>query len=230
MRSIFKFIIFSMIVFIIPGIIMGLAYQFGLSDMGIIISQMFIMLVFILVFTNIFKYMRKYERDTKDLIDKTRDVEELRKFREDRKTYKSKAMITSKILRLDYSKKEARTLKKYATSKEDMDHYYSALIDNAEKDKREEFKIRRDNFEKRFGKKQRIYPDFKGNLKTSGKWMAFFFALAIIYNILPKYLIKTDVGLASFYILGMIILAIIMINTIIWIVRCLRSYWAKDYI
>ena len=230
MRSILKFLALSLIAFLIPSLVMGLSYQLNLSDMGIIISQMIVIIIFILVFTNIFKYMRKYELDTQNLIEHTRDLGELKKLRFDRKTYRSKAMITSKILSLNYSKDEVANLKKYAATIEDMEHYYSAIIDHAEKKDREALKIRRDNFNKRYGKKQRVYPDFRGNFKTALKWMVFFFILAIFYNILPRYIMKNEVALASFYMLGMIFLAIVMINTILWIVRSLSSYWASDYI
>ena len=230
MRSILKFLGLALITLLIPGLVMGLSYKLNLSDIGIIVSQMIVILIFVLVFTNIFKYMRKYERDTEKLIDQTRDLEELKKLRDDRKTYRSKAIITSKILSLDYSKDEAENLKKYATTKEDMEHYYSAIIDHAEKKDREALKIRRDNFNKRYGKKQRVYPDFRENLKTAVKWTVFFFLLAIFYNIVPRYIEKSEVALASFYMLGMIFLAIVMINTILWIVRSLSSYWASDYI
>ena len=230
MRSILKFLILSLITLLIPGVILGMAYKLDFNDIGIIVSQMLIMFVFVLVFTNIFKYMKKYEPDTEMLIGQKRNISDLKELRDERKTYKSKAMITSKILSHTYSKEEIDNLKKYATSNEDMQHYYSALIDHADKESRQEIKIRRDNFNKRYSKKQKIYPDFNGNVKTAGKRIILFFALAIIYNLIPKIIGKNEVILASFYMLGMIFLAVVMLNTILWIVRSLRSYWARDYI
>lgn len=229
MRSILKFIILSLITILIPSLIMSIVYYLGLNNIGIIIGQLFVILSFVFIFQLLFKKSRQYEKDTLKMIEKTRDIDELKKLRDSRRTYRSKAKITHKILSIAYSDEELANLKKYATDKEDMDHYYSALIDNAKGDERESYKIRRDNFDKRYGKKLTIYPDFKGNLKTSLKWMAFFFALAIIYNLIPKYL-TTDFAFAVFYIFGMAFLAIVMVNTILWIVRTLSSYWTKDYI
>ena len=86
-------------------------------------------------------------------------------------------MITNEILNREFSEEEAEKLKKYTNSTEDMKHYYSALISNSSGKRREELKIRRDNFKKKYGKKARIYPDFKENLKTCGKWIGLFFLL-----------------------------------------------------
>lgn len=230
MRSVLKFLILSLITLLIPGVILGIAYKLDLNDIGIMISQMLVMLVFVLVFTNILKYMKKYELDTQILMNEKRNVSDLKDLRDERKTYKSKAMITSKILSLAYSKEEVENLKKYATTNEDIEHYYSALIDHADKENRQKIKTNRDKFNKRYGKKQKIYPDFKGNIKTAVKWMIFFFALVIIYNIIPKIIGESKVILASFYMLGMLFLAVVMLNTILWIVRSLKSYWASDYI
>ncbi len=218
MRSVLKFLILSLITLLIPGVILGIAYKLDLNDIGIMISQMLVMLVFVLVL------------DTQILMNEKRSVSDLKDLRDERKTYKSKAMITSKILSLAYSKEEVENLKKYSTTNEDIEHYYSALIDHADKENRQKIKTNRDKFNKRYGKKQKIYPDFKGNIKTAVKWMIFFFALVIIYNIIPKIIGESKVILASFYMLGMLFLAVVMLNTILWIVRSLKSYWARDYI
>ena len=58
MRSVLKFLILSLITLLIPGVILGIAYKLDLNDIGIMISQMLVMLVFVLVFTNILKYMK----------------------------------------------------------------------------------------------------------------------------------------------------------------------------
>lgn len=102
MRSILKFLILSLITLLIPGVILGMAYKLDFNDIGIIVSQMLIMFVFVLVFTNIFKYMKKYELDTEMLIGQKRNISDLKELRDERKTYKSKAMITSKILSHTY--------------------------------------------------------------------------------------------------------------------------------
>lgn len=179
MRSILKFLGLTIITILIPALFMGLATIFGFKDIGVLIAQMLVILVFVFIFTNLLKYQRNYEAETEKLLTNTNDVEKLRTLRENRKTYKSKAAITSKILRKNYSDDEARTLLKYATTNEDMDHYYAAIIDQADKNDREILREKRDNFEKRYGKKQLIFPDFNENLKTALKWMAFFFNISL---------------------------------------------------
>ncbi|MFO3715743.1 hypothetical protein [Anaerococcus cruorum] len=230
MRSILKFLGLTIITILIPALFMGLATILGFKDIGVLIAQMLVILVFVFIFTNLLKYQRKYEVETEKLLANINDVEKLRTLRENRRTYKSKAAITSKILRKNYSDDEARTLLKYATTNEDMDHYYAAIIDQADKNDREILRKKRDDFEKRYGKKQLIFPDFNENLKTALKWMAFFFISAFLYNFLPPRLIKNDATMAAFLLLGMLFLAVVMVNTILWIVRTLKSYWAKDYL
>lgn len=230
MRSIIFFLIIAIITIAVPGLIMGLASVFKASDMGIIISQVFVILFFVLIFNYLFKFLRKYERETLEMIARENDPDKLKDLRQKRRTYKSKAAITNKILSLDYSQEELDLLKKYATSPEDMEHYYSLAIGNASKEKREDYKIRRENFQKRFGNKAKIYPDFKENMKTSLKWMAFFFLTAITYNLIPPRIMENDFILVSVLILGMFFLAVVMINTILWIVRTLKAYWNKDII
>lgn len=229
MRSILKFLVIALVTMLVPSLIMSLAYFMNLNDIGIIIGQMFVILIFVLLFTQYYNRSRQYEQDTIEMVNRTRDIGKLKELRDERKTYRSKAKVTGKILSLAYSDEELANLIKYATDKEDMARYYSARIDHAKADERERLKTRRDNFNKRYEKKSTIYPDFKGNLQTTIKWLAFFFALAIIYNIIPRFL-KTDMAFAVFYIFAMGFLAVVMINTIVWIGRTLASYWAKDYI
>lgn len=230
MRSILKFLGLTIITILIPALFMGLATLLNFSEMGVMIAQMFVILVFVFIFTNLLKYQRKYEAETENLLASTKDIEKLKLLREKRRTYKSKAAITSKILNQNYSDEEIKNLLKYATTNEDMDHYYAALIDQADKNDRQILREKRDNFENRYGKKQLIFPDFDGNLKTALKWMVFFFIAAFLYNFLPARLIKNDASMAAFLLLGMLFLAVVMVNTILWIVRTLKSYWIKDYL
>ncbi|WP_295885016.1 hypothetical protein [uncultured Anaerococcus sp.] len=230
MRSILKFLGLSIITILIPALFMGLATIFNAGEIIVLIAQMFVILVFVFIFTNILKYQRKYEAETEKLLLDTRDIQKLKDLREKRKTYKSKASITSKILNQDNSQNEVDNLLKYATSNEDMEHYYSAKIDQADKNKREEIRRKRDDFANRYGKKQFIFPDFDGNLKTSIKWIVFFFVSAFLYNFLPPKIFNNDISMASFLLLGMLFLAVVMVNTILWIVRTLKSYWMKDYL
>ena len=198
--------------------------------MGVLISQMLVILVFVFIFTSLLKYQRKYEKETENMLAGINDIEKLKTLRKDRKTYKSKAAITSKILSQAYSKEEASNLLKYTTTNEDIEHYYSSLINNADKNYRNELREKRDDFEKRYGKKQFIFPDFNENLKVSGKWIIFFFASAFLYNFIPARIIKNDATMAAIMLLGMLFLAVVMVNAILWIVRTLKSYWAKDYL
>lgn len=229
MRSILLFVIISLVTILIPALIMSLVSLAGGGDLLVIIGQMFVILLFVLIFTKFLKERRKYEIETLELVANERDIEKLKKLRDERLTYKSKAAITSKILSKDFSLNEAAKLRKFATSPNDMEHYFSALIDNASKEERDEIRKKRDYFLNRYGKKALIYPDFKENLKISLKWMAFFFLVAFIYNFIGRFVKMNDLVYASFTLLGMIFLAVVMINTILWIVRTLSSYWAKEY-
>lgn len=230
MRSILLFIIIVLITILIPAIVMSIVSLIGGGDLLVIIGQMLIILTFVLIFTRYLKYKRKYEIDTENLINGQKDIEKLKKLRDERRTYQSKAAITYQILTNEFSNEEAANLKKYATRPSDMEHYYSAIIDNASKENRDEIRKKRDYFLNRYSKKNMIYPDFKGNLKTSGKWIGFFFLLYIIYSIIGNKVPMGEFVYASYVLLGMLILAVVMINTILWIVRTLSSYWAKAYI
>lgn len=230
MRSILLFIIIALVTILIPAVVMSIVSLIGGGDLLVIVGQMLIILTFVLIFTRYLKYSRKYEMDTDNLIKGQKDTAKLRKLRDERRTYQSKAAITYQILVSEFSNEEAANLKKYATIPSDMEHYYSAIIDNTSKEKRDEIRKKRDYFLNRYGKKTMIYPDFKENLKTSGKWIGFFFLLYIIYSIIGNKVVMGEFVYASYVLLGMLILAVVMINTILWIVRTLRSYWAKDYI
>ena len=230
MRSILLFIIIALITILIPAIVMSIVSLIGGGDLLVIIGQMLIILTFVLIFTRYLKYTRKYEMDTGNLINGQKDTAKLKKLRDERRTYQSKAAITYQILVSEFSNEEAANLKKYATIPSDMKHYYSALIDNASKEKRDEIRKKRDYFLNRYGKKTMIYPDFKENLKTSGKWIGFFFLLYIIYSIIGNNVVMGEFVYGSYVLLGMLILAVVMINTILWIVRSLTSYWNRKLI
>lgn len=205
MRSIIKFLAITIITILIPALFMGLATILNFSDMGVLISQMLVILVFVFIFTSLLKYQRKYEKETENMLAGINDIEKLKTLRKDRKTYKSKAAITSKILSQAYSKEEASNLLKYTTTNEDIEHYYSSLINNADKNYRNELREKRDDFEKRYGKKQFIFPDFNENLKVSGKWIIFFFASAFLYNFIPARIIKKWCYNGSDYAFGYVI-------------------------
>ena len=201
----------------------------GGGDLLVIIAQMVIILIFVLVITRFLKFRKSYEEETLSLINQAGDdIDDLLLLRSKRKTYKSKANITRRILAKQYSIREVEKLRKYATTPKDMEHYYSAKIDALSKEERQTMKEKRDSYLKRYGKKGQVFPDFEENLKTSGKWILFFFIIAGAYNLLPRLIKMQDIILASYMLLGMIFLAVIMINTILWIIRTLKAYWIKD--
>lgn len=209
---------------------MSIVAAIGGGDMIMIIGQMFVILIFVLIFTSILKYKRNYDVKTYNLLKGEKDIKKIREIRDQRWTYKSKAAATWQILLKEFSNEEANNLKKFATNPSDMEHYYASLIDNAPKEKRDEIRKNRDYFLNRYGKKAKVFPDFEGNLKVAIKWIIFFFILAFAYNTIAKYLKVSEIIYVSYILLGMIILAIVMINTILWIVRALSSYWARDHI
>ena len=106
------------------------------------------------------------------MIRENNDLDSLRRLREKRYGYKSKALITKEILLKEFSKEEAIKLRKYTNDVNDMDHYYAGFIANTEDEMRKEYKIRRDNFKKKYKHKRWIYPDFRENLKTTMKWIS----------------------------------------------------------
>lgn len=230
MRSVVKLLAYILLAVLVPSLIMGMVSFLGASNIVVIISQFVIMIIMVLVFTKSFDYTRKYEKKTLDMIARAKSLEELRKLREERLSYKSKAMITNEILNREFSEEEAEKLKKYTNSTEDMKHYYSALISNSSGKRREELKIRRDNFKKKYGKKTRVYPDFRENLKTCGKWLGLFFLLAIFFASI-KSRTSGNPGFAMFiYIIQIIMLSAFMINAIIWLIRCVVSFWDRKFI
>lgn len=230
MRSVVKLLAYILLAVLVPSLIMGMVSFLGASNIVVIISQFVIMIIMVLVFTKSFDYMRKYEKKTLDMMARAKTVGELRKLREERLSYKSKAMITNEILNREFSEEEAEKLKKYTNSTEDMKHYYSALISNSSGKRREELKIRRDNFKKKYGKKARVYPDFRENLRTCGKWLGLFFLLAIFFASIKSKSTANPGFLMFIYIIQIIMLATFMINAIIWLIRCVISFWDRKFI
>lgn len=228
MRSILKFITLTAITLLIPSLIMTIAYNIGVDNVGLLIAQMLIILCFVLVFTYLMRYKKKYEEDTISLIKGVRDIDKLKDLRDKRRTFKSKAAITSQILSLDYSEKELANLKKYASTPKDMEHYFAARIDHADKNDRDKIKKNRDAYLKRNEKKILIYPDFNQNLRDAIKWTVFFFLFAIIYNIIGNR-IKANQSKAAFIVLGMAVLGLVMAMAILWIIRTVISFWQKEY-
>lgn len=230
MRSIVKLLAYILVAILIPSLVMGLVTFLKASELVVIISQFIIMLLLVISFTKSFEFMRTYELRTNQMIKQARSIEELRRLREKRLTYKSKAMVTREILNRGFSKEEANNLRKYTDSVNDMKHYFSALISCSSGKEREEIKIRRDNFNKKYANRHRIYPDFKENLKTSIKWLVAFFLLLGPVSIGKKSLSMTPSFLYLLYLLGLAMLLAFMINAIIWLIRTTTSFWDRKYI
>jgi len=93
MRSVVKLLAYILLAVLVPSLVMGAVSFFGASNIIVIISQFVIMLIMVFAFTKSFDYMRRYEKKTMDMMGRAKSVEELRKLREERLSYKSKAMI-----------------------------------------------------------------------------------------------------------------------------------------
>ncbi|MGO3017516.1 MAG: hypothetical protein ACTIH2_00045 [Anaerococcus sp.] len=229
MRSILKFLFLTFVIIFIPTVVMLIISTFGSTTIFLFIGQAIVILALMGFFLVYLKKERAYEKDTLDKIEHENDLVKLRELRDEKISYKSKAEITKKILSLEYSEKEMKLLKKYAVKKEDMDFYYAKLI-KENRDKREENKLRRDNFNKRYAKKRYVYVDFKEVFITAIKWtlvFAVFSGLAISkihYKLFDPY-IAYAIAMILF-----IISAFLTINTIIWIIRAMKAYWIKEYI
>ena len=163
------------------------------------------------------------------LIDQAGDIEDLKALREKRISHDSKAAITKAILLKEFSEEEAGNLKKYTSKVADMDHYYSGFIKNADPGLREEYKIRRDNFNKKYKHKRWVYLDFKENVKMSLKWAGGFFILLGLIGFIQKYNTNKDLYVIL-YMVQMVLGTGFLINTIIWLSRTLKSYWDRDFL
>ena len=124
MRSILYFLLIAFMTQLIPGMMLIITSSFGGGNIALIVSQIFVMFVAVIIFSKFLANKRNYEVETQKLLDPLRDVEKLKNLREERRTYRSKATITGKILTLEYSLKELLNLRKYASTPVDMEHYY----------------------------------------------------------------------------------------------------------
>lgn len=230
MRSVIK-LIGIMLLFIFPPLLTNyfLVSLNASGDSFMIISQLIIIGMSLAIILLYLKGKKVYEAKTLYLIDGERNVEGLRKLRDKRISYDSKAEITKAILLKEFNEEEAANLKKYTNKVADMDHYYSGFIKNADPDLREEYKTRRDNFNKKYKHKKIAYTDFKENLRMSIKWLGGFFLILILTSLVQKYSTNKDLYIFA-YIFQMVFGAGFMINTIIWLSRTLKSYWDKEYI
>ncbi len=230
MRSTLKFFLYVIIAVIIPAAVMSIVLIFDQNYILMLIAQLFVIMLMILAFTSIFKLTNKYEKKTEALIKDSKNIKQLQKLRDERKTYQSKANITRAILLKEYSDEEAEKLKKYTNKTSDMAHFYAGKISNLPADKKEEYKIRRDNFNKKYGKKARVYPDFKGNLRFAIKWTLLFFLASFIFVSLKKYINPSLEEAIFIYTIQMILLIGLMANALIWIIRALISKWNQDFL
>lgn len=229
MRSILKLTGLITLIFFVPFAISGYFVVKSDNEVYLIISQILIILIIMGTVIGAMRLIKNYENETLNLIKKASSIEDLKALREKRYGYKSKALITKEILIKEFSEEEAIKLRKYTSSVSDMDHYYAGFISTTEGDKREEYKIRRDNFKKKYKNKRLIYPDFRENLKTTIKWMIAFFIVLFIPGLIKINATNKDLAILA-ALVQMAYGAGFMINTIVWISRTLKSYWDKDYL
>lgn len=220
-----------MLLFIFPPLLVN-SFMISINAMGdsaMIISQFAIIGISLVVILLYLKGKKTYEAKTLYLIDQAESLEELRSLRDKCISYDSKAEISKAILLREFSEEEAANLKKYTNKVADMDHYYSGFIKNADPSLREEYKVRRDNFNKKYKHKRIAYTDFKGNMRESIKWLGGFFLILLMAKLVQKYTTSKEFYVFS-YMFQMIFGAGFMINTIVWLSRSLKSYWDKKYI
>lgn len=230
MRSVIK-LIGLLALFIFPPLLVN---YFLISmdingNTAMIISQFGVIGISLAIILIYLKGKKAYEAKTLMLIDQARDIEALKTLRDKRISYDSKATITKEILLRDFSEDEAAKLKKYTNKVADMDHYYSGYIKNADPSLREEYKIRRDNFNKKYKHKRWAYLDLRENIKMSLKWMVGFFVILTLAGLIQKYNTNKDLYVMV-YMVQMVLGTGFLINTIIWLSRSLKSYWDKDFL
>lgn len=230
MRSIIKFLIFAIIIILLPSFVMLFITNLNTSNFILVFAgQILVFLILLGFYFIIRKKIIQYEDETLSKIQNEKNVENLKKLREERISYKSKANITKKIIDLDYSKEECMNLRKYSSTYDDMIFYYAALIKNERQD-REIYKKKRDNFIKRYKNRHFVFLDYKENVKTAIKWMGVFLIFALISFLNPFKFIKNDNLYKIIVLLNFTFNLSIVINTIIWILRSLKSHWAKDLV
>lgn len=230
MRSIIKFLIFAIIIILLPSFVMLFITNLNTNNFILVFAgQILVFLILLGFYFIIRKKIIKYEDETLAKIKNEKSIEKLKKLREERISYKSKANITKKIIDLDYSKEECMNLRKYSSTYEDMIFYYAALIKN-EREDREIYKKKRDDFIKRYKNRHFVFLDYKENVRTAIKWMGVFLIFALISFLNPFKFIKNDEIYKIIVLLNFTFNLSIVINTIIWILRSLKSHWAKDLV
>lgn len=230
MRSIIKFLLFAIIIILLPSFVMLFITNLSTNNFVLLFAgQILVFLILLGFYFIIRKKMIKYEDETLAKIKNEKSIEKLKKLREERISYKSKANITKRIIDLDYSKEECMNLRKYSSTYDDMIFYYAALIKN-EREDREIYKNKRDNFIKRYKNRHFVFLDYKENVRTAIKWMGVFLIFALISFLNPFKFIKNDEIYKILVLLNFTFNLSIVINTIIWILRSLKSHWAKDLV
>lgn len=230
MRSIFKMLGFIFL-FLIPPLFVNY-FLISLDIYGnqaMVISQFAVIAMSLAIILIYLKGKKLYEAKTLMLIDEAKSISDLEELRDKRISYDSKASVTKAILIKNFKAEEAEKLKKYTSKLSDMDHYYASYIKNADPSIREEYKLRRENFNKKYKGKRWVYLDFKENLRTSCKWLVCFFLILLSAGLVQKYTTSKDLYVGA-YIFQMVFGFVFMINTIIWLSRTLRSYWERDYL
>ena len=230
MRSIIKFLIFAIIIILLPSFVMLFITNLNTNNFILVFAgQILVFLILLGFYFIIRKKISKYEDETLAKIKNEKSIEKLKKIREERISYKSKENITKKIIDLDYSKEECMNLRKYSSTYDDMIFYYAALIKN-EREDRKIYKKKRDDFIKRYKNRHFVFLDYKENVRTAIKWMGVFLIFALISFLNPFKFIKNDEIYKIVVLLNFTFNLSIVINTIIWILRSLKSHWAKDLV
>lgn len=230
MRSIIKFLLFAIIIILLPSFVMLFITNLNTNNFILVFAgQILVFLILLGFYFIIRKKISKYEDETLAKIKNEKSIEKLKKIREERISYKSKANITKKIIDLNYSKEECMNLRKYSSTYDDMIFYYAALIKN-EREDREIYKKKRDNFIKRYKNRHFVFLDYKENIKTAIKWMGVFLIFALISFLNTFKFIKNDEIYKIIVLLNFTFNLSLVINTIIWILRSLKSHWAKDLV
>ena len=230
MRSIIKFLLFAIIIILLPSFVMLFITNLNTNNFILVFAEQILVFLILLGFYFIIrKKIIKYEDETLAKIKNEKSIDKLKKIREERISYKSKANITKKIIDFDYSKEECMNLRKYSSTYDDMIFYYAALIKN-EREDRKIYKNKRDNFIKRYKNRHFVFLDYKENVRTAIKWMGVFLIFALVSFLNPFKFIKNDEIYKIIVLLNFTFNLSIVINTIIWILRSLKSHWAKDLV
>lgn len=230
MRSLLKFMVYALIIIFIPSFIMMFVTSMGFDNIYLVLLGQ--ILIFIILMGSYFltrKNIVKYENETLKLIEHEDDIEKLNELRDKRISYKSKANISKKIIDLSYSKEELSKLRKYSSTYDDWIFYYASLIKN-ERDDRELYKKKRDNFIKRYKNRHFIFLDYAENMRTSIKWIIIFLIFSLISYLNPYKFIKNPNLYTMALLLNFTLNFGLMVNTVIWIIRTLKSYWARKII